>query len=183
MSSVQSTESRGALLWRKMSAIYGARFLDLWANVEPLDVQVEWSTALRGMSREDLQRGIGALYHTRYCPTLPEFLELCAPPRPVPLAHQYRIEQAVERTDSPTARAKLAGIAGSITPRGKSGIEWARRIVEAAKVEAVPAVKLALAHEAIRRWEACNMPAEREPGCDDEPLSDTGRLATSGERP
>jgi hypothetical protein len=166
----QSTESRGAWLWRKMASIYGAKFLDLWANVDPLDVQSEWTTALHGMSREDLQRGISGLYHTRYCPTLPEFVELCTPPRPVPLAQQYRLEEAIERTDSATAREKLAQIAGTITHTKQPGIEWARRIVEDAKVQAVPAMKLAYAREAIRRWEELNPPVEREPGCDDEVL-------------
>jgi hypothetical protein len=156
-----------------MSTIYGARFLDLWANVDPLDVQAEWSAALHGMSREDLQRGIGAMYHARYAPTLPEFIELCSPPRPVPLAHQYRIEQAVERTDSETARARLAGIAGKITHRKQPGIEWARRIVDASKTEAVPGIKLAMAQEAIHRWEMFNVQSEREPGCDDEVIDTT----------
>jgi hypothetical protein len=168
MSSTRNTESRGEWLWKKMSAIYGARFLDLWSSVDPLDVQAEWSTALRGMAREDLLRGVAALYRTRYAPTLPEFLMLCEPPRPIPLAHQFRIEDAVERTDSPTARAKLADIAGTITQQQRTGIAWARRIVDAAKTEAVPAMKLALAKEAIRKWEATNTPADREPGCDDE---------------
>ncbi|HEY2024597.1 hypothetical protein [Paraburkholderia sp.] len=172
MSSAQSTESRGAWLWRKMSAIYGSKFLDLWANVDPHDVQAEWTTALHGMSREDLQRGISALYRTRYAPTLPEFVELCVPPRPVPLAHQYRLEEAVERTDSPTARAKLARIAGTITLHNQPGIEWAQRIVEKSKTEAVPAMKLAMAREAIRNFETLNPLEPREPGCDDEEVAD-----------
>jgi hypothetical protein len=178
MSSAQSTESRGTWLWKKMSAIFGSKFLDLWANVDPNDVQAEWSTALRGMSREDLQRGISALYRTRYAPTLPEFLALCEPSRPVPLAHQYRIEDAVERTDSPTARAKLAGIAGTITLRNQPGIEWARRIVEEAKTGAVPALKLAFAQVAIRNFETLNPLEPREPGSDDEEVAD----ATIGRR-
>lgn len=171
MSSIPSTESRGAWLWKKMSAIFGARFLDMWANIDPLDVQNEWTAALRGISRENLQRGVGALYRTRYAPTLPEFLLLCEPPAPVPLAQQYRIEDAADRTDSPTARAKLAEIAGKITRDQRPGIGWARRIVEASKHEAVPAMKLAMAREAIRKAET-GMP-EREPGCDDEVVDAT----------
>ena len=169
--SAQSTETLGAYVFRKMALVYGSKFTSLWADVDPEEAKAEWSIALRGMSREDLRRGIAALYHTRYCPTLPEFLALCEPPRPVPLAHQFRIEDNVDRTDSPTARAKLAEIAGTITRREPSpgkGIAWARRIVDAAKTEAVPALKLAMAQEAIRKWEATNTPADREPGCDDE---------------
>lgn len=172
MSSAQSTETRGAWLWKKMSAVFGAKFLDLWANVDPLDVQAEWTIALHGMSREDLQRGISALYRTRYAPTLPEFLALCEPPRPVPLAHRHRIEDAVERTDSPTARAKLAGIAGTIALHNQPGVEWARRIVEQSRTEAVPAMKLAMAKEAIRNFETLNPLEPREPGCDDEEVAD-----------
>lgn len=168
-----STETRGEWLFRKMALLYGSKFTSLWADVDPEEVKAEWSIALRGMSRENLQRGVSALYHTRYCPTLPEFLSLCEPPQPLPLAHQYRIEDAVELTDSPTARAKLASIAGTIGHTHHPGIEWARRIVDASKHEAVPAMKLAMAREAIRKWETFNTPIDREPGCDDEVVDAT----------
>jgi hypothetical protein len=155
-----------------MMFVYGARFLDMWEGVDVNDMQATWTEALRGMKRDDLQRGVAAMYNAKYPPTLPEFIALCAPPAPVPLAHQYRIESAVERTDSATARARLAEIAGTVTqyaPVTATGIAWARRIVDEAKVHHVPAQRLGIALEAIRNWEVLNRPRERQPGDDDEP--------------
>jgi hypothetical protein len=168
MSSPQNPETRGAWLWRKMMFVYGARFLDMWEGVDVNEMQITWSEALRGIPRDAIQRGIGALYRTRHPPTLPEFIDLCKPPAPVPVAHQFRLEESVERTDSATARAKLADIAARVA-KPSPGIEWARRIVEAARTEHVPAMKLAMAQEAIRQWEIINAPRSREPGDDDEP--------------
>lgn len=54
-----------------------------------------------------------------------------------------------------------------------SGIDWARRIIEASKHEAVPAMKLAMAIEALRTWETYHPMPEREPGCDDEVVDAT----------
>lgn len=165
----RNTESRGAWLFEKMSAIYGARFLDLWRDVNPEAVHAEWSAALRGMKREDLQRGVVALYRTRYAPTLPEFIALCEPPAPVPLAQQFRLESAVDRTDSETARSKLADIADAIPMKAEPGIAWAHKVVKEAATQHVPALKLAIAREAIRQYEASHPPRERSPGDDDEP--------------
>ncbi|MFM0224151.1 hypothetical protein [Paraburkholderia dipogonis] len=60
------------------------------------------------------------------------------------------------------------------TLSANSGIDWARRIVNASKTEAVPALKLAMAQEAIRNYEVSHPAIEREPGCDDE-VADTTR--------
>jgi hypothetical protein len=154
-----------------MMFVYGARFLDMWEGVDVNDMQTTWTEALRGVDRAALQRGVAAMYHTKHPPTLPEFIGLCKPPAPVPVAHQYRVESAVERTDSATARERLAEIAGMVTKRSpvaNSGIGWARRILEEAKVNHVPAMRLAVAQEAISNWELFNRPREREPGDDDE---------------
>jgi hypothetical protein len=178
--SAQSTETLGAYVFRKMALVYGSKFTALWADVDPEEAKAEWSKALHGVSREDLRRGIAALYHTRYCPTLPEFLALCEPPNTMPLAHQFRIEETIDRTDSPTARLRLAEIAGKITRREPSpgkGIEWAHRLVERSQWdEHVTTQQLTFACEAIALWETTHGTAHaqgegeplREPGCDDE---------------
>lgn len=173
-------ETHGDWLFAKMAALYGARFADMWRGVDATEVRAEWTQALHDMRRDDLQRGIGALYHARFPPTLPEFLDLCRPPAPVPLAHQFPIEDNVARTDSATARVNLAGIARTISVRNQPGIEWARRIVETARTVAVPAQKLAMAEEAIRRFKSLNPPRKREPGDDDE--SPTAQFAAGGDR-
>jgi hypothetical protein len=194
MSSAQSTETRGAWLWRKMAAIYGVRFLDMWAGVDPLDVQAEWTTALQGIPRERLMRGISGLWHTRNVPTLPEFIALCEPQPAMYTPHTMLPDDC--RTPSDEARAKLADIAKSITrsaPVVDRGIAWAQRIVdEAAAGRVLPGNRLEVARAAIDVWMLTHgtataharepereheplhgQPSQREPGCDDEVVDAT----------
>jgi hypothetical protein len=156
--SSQSTETRGAWLWRKMATIYGARFLDLWQAVDPADVQAEWSHALQGMSREALMRGIRKLYVTRYAPTLPEFIELCAPPPP--MYRQPTLALTDERRTPPgEAREQLAQlreIADTVTREAPAtaaaggGLAWAYRILQrAAEGEPITPRQIYVAREAI----------------------------------
>jgi hypothetical protein len=170
MSSAQSTETRGEWLWRKLGAIFGTRFLDMWGCVDARDVQAEWTNALHGMSREALQRGVAACYHMRAVPTLPEFLEACSPPPAMYRSAAPALTDESTRTPSHEARAHLAAIAKRIVMR-EPGIAWARRIVdEAARGYVLPGNRLQVALDAIKNWEATHhfIEREREPGSDDE---------------
>ena len=177
MSSAQSTETRGAWLWRKLAAIFGAKFLDMWANIDPADVQAEWTHATHGLPREALMRGVGACYHMRYVPTLPEFLEAC---RGQPAIANRALTDETNRTPPDEARAKLKDIAKSITrsaPVAGQGIAWAHRLIGRAEHgEHITATQLEHARAAIAAWETTHGTANaqgegeplREPGCDDE---------------
>jgi hypothetical protein len=50
------------------------------------------------------------------------------------------------------------------------GIAWAQRIVATSKIRHVPALKLAIAEDAIQQWDVTHPPRKREPGDDDEPV-------------
>lgn len=177
MSSVPSTESRGAWLWRRMSSIFGARFLDMWQAVDPVDMQAEWSAALRGMSREELQRGISRLYHTSHPPTLPEFLVLCrdnpAMYRQVHLPitdEANRTQSAEARTQSAEARAQLAKVrelAQVIVrehPQRNGAVQWAHRLLQrAADGEHVSLHQIACAKDAIEAWDVAHGRFDRDP--------------------
>jgi hypothetical protein len=196
MSSNESTETRGGWLWRRLAAIFGARFLDMWRDIDPAEVQAEWSTATRGLSREALMRGISACYHMRAVPTLPEFLDAC---RSQPAMYTPHSMLTDERRSAPEhAREQLAHIREIATavlrdaPARGAGTAWARRIVEeAAQGTVLPGNRLQIALDALRNYGETHgtakpqepeltMPTRvpsphiydplREPGCDDEEL-------------
>jgi len=188
MSSSQSTESRGVWLWRKMAAVFGARFLDMWRDVDPVDVQAEWSHALHGMSRDALQRGTTALWHMRYPPTLPEFLEACRGQSSTVPA----LTDDSNRTPSVEARAQLAGIADAVSTamhqRSGDHVAWARLLIARhERGESITSRQLQHAREAIAVWDTTHGTAQpqgegepirepearptREPGCDDEEVA------------
>ncbi|WP_028210757.1 hypothetical protein [Paraburkholderia mimosarum] len=158
-----------------MAHIYGASFLDMWSALDAEEVQAEWSVALRGVSRENLMRGVAALYHTRKCPTLPEFLELCAPEPAM-----YRKNPAItdeRRTPPDQAREHLARIREIATgllkqygaPAG-GGIRWAYRLLQRAESgEPITPHQIAFAKEAIEAYNRTHgTHGNREPGSDDE---------------
>lgn len=169
-----STETRGQWLWRKLSAIYGSRFLDMWGNVDPASMQAEWSNALQGVPREALQLAIARLYHTPKVPTLPEFLELCK------AAQRPTVAAAITNDGTPREQARermgevkrLLGEVLRHEPPG-SRLVWAEKLIERAeRGEHVTALQLSHARQAIANRKALVMQErEREPGSDDEEVA------------
>jgi hypothetical protein len=144
-----------------MAACFGERFYAMWRNVDEVEMQVVWSEGLRGITRENLMRGVSAMLQRRTPPTLGEFIELC---QPVPamyrqntlaLSDNRRASPAVVAENMTKIRAILAsrGLPKSAPAADETGIEWAFRIERAADVDAsVPLHKLRFAQEAIRAW-------------------------------
>ncbi|WP_250532262.1 hypothetical protein [Caballeronia sp. ATUFL_F1_KS39] len=162
-------------LFSRMESIYGARFHDFWRNVEDLNKTKKiWREGLADMTDLDLRRGVAALFHTRSVPDLPAFRELC---RPVPKQfetpmippHSCLTDQ--RPTITPEGIAQLAYIktivADTFEQARPDGIEWARRLPANAKEgQAINAVQIEFAEDAIRRWEMTHHQAERD---DDQP--------------
>lgn len=157
-------------LFKKMGAIYGARFTDLWRDVDLSEVRKTWAEGLGSISHDNLRRGVAALYRTKYPPTLPEFIELCAPQ--VPMYRPPSLSDVTNRTPPPEARIKLAGLAASIVRTQGTGIEWARRILAEAETRHLPAMKIAIAEEAVRKFNLYNPPPEPAPEREREPCDD-----------
>jgi len=176
-SSISSTETCGAWLWRKMMNVYGARFLDMWEGVNVEEMQITWSEGLRGISREALQRGIAKLYYAKHPPTLPEFIALCEPHPAMYRQHYLVLTSEPNRTHPAEARARLAKVreaAQSIlrnpNERGQ-GIAWAHRLIaRAARGEHVTLHQVTCAKAAIEQWQTTHgaVRHNREPGSDDE---------------
>lgn len=177
MSLPQNPETRGAWLWQKMMNVYGARFLDMWEGVDVGEMQVTWTEGLRGMSREALQRGVAALFHTRHPPTLPEFVALCEPRPAMYRQNTLALTNEANRTPPEQAREQLAKIREiakglqSGTPAG--GIRSAYRLLQrAADGEHITAHQINFAKEAIEAYNVTHgrndNGHDREPGSDDE---------------
>lgn len=67
-------------LFARMSAMYGAKFADLWRGTDLAVVRRLWGVELASVSRDELKAGVDALVKRPFPPTLPEFLALCRPP-------------------------------------------------------------------------------------------------------
>lgn len=176
MPSTDTQPSRGEWLFRKMAAIFGSRFADMWRGVDPADIHAEWTQAMRGMSREALQRGIAAMYRAKYPPTIGEFLAMCEPPPAMYRPNQLALD--APRTPPAQAREQLAKIRDLASdllrkngvPLG-GGIRWAYRLLQrAAAGEHITAHQIDFAKAAIEAYNRSHgRSGERQPGDDDEP--------------
>ena len=160
-----------------MASIYGARFLDMWRDVNRTEAETMWTQAMHGMSDEAIRRGIAKLFHTPKPPTLPEWIALCAP-EPA-MYRQHHLALTDDRRTSPEqAREQLARIrelANGIlqqheVPTGR-GIRWAYQLLQrAAQGEPITAHQIGSAKDAIEAYAPTHgtMQRDRIPGSDDE---------------
>jgi len=59
---------------------YGKRYTDMWGAVEGENLIAHWAHGLRGYTPREIKRGMAALEHKEWPPTLPEFKKMCRPP-------------------------------------------------------------------------------------------------------
>lgn len=59
---------------------YGKRYTDMWGAVDADKLIASWTAGLRGYTPREIKRGMAALEHREWPPTLPEFRKLCRPP-------------------------------------------------------------------------------------------------------
>lgn len=65
-------------IFTRMAGMYGARFLDLWKDVDLDVVKRTWAEGLAGFSGEEVARGLEACkQRAKFPPTLPEFVVMC----------------------------------------------------------------------------------------------------------
>ena len=148
-----------ARLFAKMLAIWGDGFTRKFAGVDLDDLKATWVQGLTGQNEAALKRGYAALFHEKYPPDLPRFIELCriAPEHIThqfpAITHEHRVTDIGEENLA-KIRALLKPIAERAeVPRGFTGIEWAFRILREADVNAqIPLHKLSFANDAINRW-------------------------------
>lgn len=66
-------------LFGRLSAMYGARFADMWAGLDLAVVKAAWAEDLGDLATDEIARGVSACKLRDWPPTLPEFLALCRP--------------------------------------------------------------------------------------------------------
>ncbi len=66
-------------LFERMSAMYGSKFSDLWAGVDPANMRAVWADKLGGFAQrpEIIKAALDACDDRPWPPTLPEFLGIC----------------------------------------------------------------------------------------------------------
>ena len=68
-----------AVIFDSLKGQLGGKVADLWQGTAPGLIEQEWSRALAGFRRHELQRGIDACATRVFAPTLGEFAQLCRP--------------------------------------------------------------------------------------------------------
>lgn len=66
-------------LFARMTAMYGAKFADMWRGADVEQVKALWAEEMGKLSNEELKRGFGALMTRDWPPSLPEYIKLCKP--------------------------------------------------------------------------------------------------------
>lgn len=64
-------------LFARFGAMYGNRFLDMWREIDIVDVKKCWVDELSKFAIGDIGKAVGDLKANNFPPTLPEFLQLC----------------------------------------------------------------------------------------------------------
>jgi hypothetical protein len=66
-------------LFERMSAMYGSKFSDLWAGVDPANMRAVWADKLGGFAQrpEIIKAALDACDDRPWPPTLPEFMGIC----------------------------------------------------------------------------------------------------------
>lgn len=95
-----SMERRGEWvdrLFARFSAMYGARFADMWSGGDLGLVKSVWADDLAGYGTDEVARGVEACRSLKFPPTLPEFLLLCRPPLDAESAFNEAVQQMALR--------------------------------------------------------------------------------------
>ena len=68
-------------LFERLSAFYGAKFLDMWRELDLHSVKAAWAEELAGYTAAELKCGLAQCKTSAWPPTLPEFMTWCRPTR------------------------------------------------------------------------------------------------------
>lgn len=86
-------------LIERFGIMYGAKFLDLWKNVDPAAMKRAWAEELSGFTAEELKRGLAICKTKPFPPTLPEFMNFCREGMNPETAFYEALEQMRLRND------------------------------------------------------------------------------------
>lgn len=84
-------------LFERLAMMYGAKFLDQWANVDNAMLKRAWAEDLAGYTPDELRRGLDACKTRTFPPTLPELMQLCRPVLSAEKAYYEAVSQMALR--------------------------------------------------------------------------------------
>lgn len=84
-------------LFGRLSAMYGARFADMWAGLDLAMIKAAWAEDLGDLATDEIARGVAACKQRDWPPTLPEFLGLCRPALDPEQAYYEAVQQMALR--------------------------------------------------------------------------------------
>lgn len=117
-------------LFARMALMYGSKFADQWAGINPADVKKCWSEEIAAYPIDQIAAAVKALTTKKWPPTLPEFLELIQDQRPALTTAAYKPSKSVDAVDTraPDVLAAKARCMASVA-RGFSAptLAWAYR--------------------------------------------------------
>jgi hypothetical protein len=87
-------------LFARMAVMYGSRFADQWAGINPADVKKCWSEEIAAYPMRQIAAAVNALTTKNWPPTLPEFLELIEDQRPRLATAAYKPSKSVDAVDT-----------------------------------------------------------------------------------
>lgn len=61
----------------RMRGMYGKKFVDQWAGVDPQEIAYAMTECLSGLSVQELQAGFDRMKTSVFCPSIPEFRAWC----------------------------------------------------------------------------------------------------------
>lgn len=142
-------------LFKKMGAMYGNKFIDMWRTSDIEAVKQLWSEEMGKLSREDLKRGYDALLTREWPPTLPEFVQMCKPQIDVLTAYYEALAGVTDRSRGDMGNWSHPAIFWAATPLT---FELLNQTYSQIKQTWEAALKAQLAKN---QWEAIPQPAIR----------------------
>jgi hypothetical protein len=118
-----------ARIFEHMSALYGAKFQDLWRGTEPEVMRRMWASKLSGFADKPkaIKQALDCLDAKPFPPTLPEFVTMCreaagrgldAPP----MLEHHQSPEEIERA----AKAAKQAVEAAHIDRRRDPLQWAR---------------------------------------------------------
>ena len=87
-------------LFARMAVLYGSRFADQWAGINPADVKKCWAEEIAAYPMPQIAAAVNALTTKNWPPTLPEFLELIRAQRPALNTAAHNPTKSVDAVDT-----------------------------------------------------------------------------------
>ncbi len=136
----------------RLKAMYGARFLDAWADVKPEEMTRTWSAVISRFDSDTIGKALrDLLANNPFPPTLPEFARLCANHAPPASQATFKLPPPDTSEENRAKREQAAAMLARIG-KPQPGRDWARkaRARHESREHLLTPEELAIVDEALR---------------------------------